>query len=153
MQCPISAVSHTQFPQLLSQVLAFYQQLGMPLPEVPPLMLVETSALNAAEDKEGRSQGHSHGPVFHTRGLTLTAEYRAIQYVTTRRGRITTQPMNLSDRDRYEVRLPRLALPRLALPCLALPAVPLYESSSSNLLALASVPLYESANSNLPALA
>ena len=75
----------------------------MPLPEVPPLMLVETSALNAAEDKEGRSGGHNHGPVFHTRGLTLTAEYHAIQYVTTSRGKTYTQPMNLSDRDRYEV--------------------------------------------------
>ena len=76
----------------------------MPLPEVPPLMLVETSALNAAEDKEGRAgTGHNHGPVFHTRGLTLTAEYHAIQYVTTHRGKTYTQPMNLADRDRYEV--------------------------------------------------
>ena len=85
------------------QVLGFFQHLGMPLPEAPPLMLVETSALNAAEDKEGRSGGHNHGPVFHTRGLTLTVEYHAIQYVTTSRGKTYTQPMDLSDRDRYEV--------------------------------------------------
>ena len=86
------------------QVLAFFQHLGMPLPEVPPLMLVETSALNAAESKEGRgSDHHNHGPVFHTRGLTLTAEYHAIQYVTTSRGKTYTQPANLSHRDRYEV--------------------------------------------------
>ena len=86
------------------QILRFYQHMGMALPEKPPLMLVETSALNAAEEKEGRAgSGHDHGPVFHTRGLTLTVEYKYIQHVTTRGGRQITQPMDLSARNRYEV--------------------------------------------------
>ncbi len=62
---------------MLLQILAFYQQMGMPLPEKPPLLLVEGSALNEAEGRQGR---HTHdgkqGPVFHTRGLCLTVEYR-----------------------------------------------------------------------------
>ena len=80
--------------------------MGMALPEKPPLMMVESSALNDAEEREGRSGGghsHSHGPVFHTRGLTLTVEYRAIQQVVTRDGRRFTQPVDLSKRDRFEV--------------------------------------------------
>lgn len=80
--------------------------MGMALPEKPPLMMVESSALNDAEEREGRSSGghsHSHGPVFHTRGLTLTVEYRAIQQVVTRDGRRFTQPVDLSNRDRFEV--------------------------------------------------
>ena len=45
----------------------------------PPLMLVESGALNEAEDREG---GHRHdGPVFHTRGLTLSEEHRSIRTV------------------------------------------------------------------------
>ena len=88
----------------LVQVLSFYSHLGMALPEKPPLMMVESAALNEAEEREGRSSGgHSHGPVFHTRGLTLTVEYRAIQQVVTRGGRVFTQPVDLSARDRYEV--------------------------------------------------
>ncbi len=80
--------------------------MGMALPEKPPLMMVESSALNDAEEREGRSGGgHSHGPVFHTRGLTLTVEYSAIQQVVTRDGRRFTQPVDLSDRDRFEVSL------------------------------------------------
>ena len=76
----------------------------MSLPEKPPLMMVESSALNEAEEREGRAGGgHSHGPIFHTRGLTLTAEYRAIQHVMTRGGQVFTQPVDLSARDRYEV--------------------------------------------------
>ena len=86
------------------QILGFYQRMGMALPEKPPLMLVETSALNEAEEKEGRSgNGHDHGPVFHTRGLTLTVEYHSIQHVMTRGGRYFTQPVDLSARNRYEV--------------------------------------------------
>lgn len=86
------------------QILRFYHHMGMALPEKPPLMLVETSALNAAEEKEGRTgAGHNHGPVFHTRGLTLTVEYKYIQHVTTRGGRQITQSMDLSARNRYEV--------------------------------------------------
>ncbi len=50
-----------------------------PLPVRPPLMLVESGALNEAEDREG---GHRHdGPVFHTRGLTLSEEHRSIRTV------------------------------------------------------------------------
>ena len=42
-------------------------------------MLVESGALNEAEDREG---GHRHdGPVFHTRGLTLSEEHRSIRTV------------------------------------------------------------------------
>ena len=86
------------------QILRFFYHKGMALPEKPPLMLVETSALNEAEEQEGRSgTGHDHGPVFHTRGLTLTVEYKYIQHVTTRDGRQFTQPVDLSDRSRYEV--------------------------------------------------
>ena len=49
------------------------------LPVRPPLMLVESGALNEAEDREG---GHKHdGPVFHTRGLTLSEEHRSIRTV------------------------------------------------------------------------
>ncbi len=91
---------------LFVQILSFYQRMGMALPEKPPLMMVESSALNDAEEREGRSGGghsHSHGPVFHTRGLTLTVEYRAIQQVVTRDGRRFTQPVDLSNRDRFEV--------------------------------------------------
>lgn len=78
--------------------------MGMALPEKPPLMMVESSALNDAEEREGRSGGgHSHGPVFHTRGLTLTVEYHAIQQVVTRDGCRFTQPVDLSNRDRFEV--------------------------------------------------
>ncbi len=50
------------------QVLAFYERLGMPLPERVPLMLVDGPALNEAGTREGARPG---GPAFHTRGLTL----------------------------------------------------------------------------------
>ena len=50
-----------------------------PLPVRPPLMLVESGALN---DAEGRERGHKHdGPIFHTRGLTLSEEHRSIRTV------------------------------------------------------------------------
>ena len=41
---------------LYYDILAFYQSLGMPLPAKPPLMLVENTALNDAEGKEGRER-------------------------------------------------------------------------------------------------
>ena len=42
-------------------------------------MLVESGALNVAEERE---RGHKHGgPVFHTRGLTLSEEHRSIRTV------------------------------------------------------------------------
>jgi hypothetical protein len=67
---------------LYDNILAFYQHMGMPLPERPPLMLVEGSALNEAENKEGRhTADNQKAPVFHTRGLTLTVEYRSIRHV------------------------------------------------------------------------
>ncbi|KAL3138373.1 hypothetical protein ABBQ32_006175 [Trebouxia sp. C0010 RCD-2024] len=105
LDCLSTLVRDTADAQpLYDQILRFYHHKGMALPEEPPLMLVETSALNAAEEKEGRSgTGHDHGPVFHTRGLTLTVEYKYIQHVTTRDGRQITQPVDLSARSRYEV--------------------------------------------------
>ena len=46
-------------------------------------MLVESGALNEAE---GRERGHKHdGPVFHTRGLTLSEEHRSIRTVASSR--------------------------------------------------------------------
>ena len=46
-------------------------------------MLVESGALNEAE---GRERGHRHdGPVFHTRGLTLSEEHRSIRTVASSR--------------------------------------------------------------------
>ncbi|DBA71203.1 TPA: hypothetical protein ACH3X2_011599 [Trebouxia sp. C0005] len=105
LDCLSTIVRDTADAQpLYNQILGFYQRMGMALPEKPPLMMVESSALNDAEEREGRSGGgHSHGPVFHTRGLTLTVEYSAIQQVVTRDGRRFTQPVDLSDRDRFEV--------------------------------------------------
>lgn len=105
LDCLSTIVRDTADAQpLYNQILSFYQRMGMALPEKPPLMMVESSALNDAEEREGRSGGgHSHGPVFHTRGLTLTVEYSAIQQVVTRDGRRFTQPVDLSNRDRFEV--------------------------------------------------
>ncbi|DBA99972.1 TPA: hypothetical protein ACH3X1_013844 [Trebouxia sp. C0004] len=105
LDCLSTIVRDTADAQpLYNQILSFYQRMGMALPEKPPLMMVESSALNDAEEREGRSGGgHSHGPVFHTRGLTLTVEYSAIQQVVTRDGRRLTQPVDLSSRHRFEV--------------------------------------------------
>jgi hypothetical protein len=64
---------------LYEDVLMFYQSLGMPLPQKPPLMLVESGALNAAEDREG--MGHRQGPIFHTRGLCLSEVHHRVSTV------------------------------------------------------------------------
>ncbi len=64
------------------QVLAFYERLGMPLPERVPLMLVDGPALNEAGTREGARPG---GPSFHTRGLTL-CQVRARRRAGTRAG-------------------------------------------------------------------
>ena len=62
------------------QVLAFFTKLGMPLPERPPLLLVDSESLGNAREVEGDcSHGQPHsspgaptaGPVLHTRGLCL----------------------------------------------------------------------------------
>jgi hypothetical protein len=45
--------------------------MAMPLPVKPPLVLVEVSALNEAEVREGRQTVDRAAPAFHTRGLTL----------------------------------------------------------------------------------
>lgn len=58
----------------------FFEGMGMKLPVKPPLMLVDSTALNSAEEREaqptggagGRGGRRGSGPVFHTRGLTLT---------------------------------------------------------------------------------
>ena len=45
------------------QVLQFYESMNMRVPNKPPLLLVESSALESAEAREGRSNaGHRHGP-------------------------------------------------------------------------------------------
>ena len=49
-------------------MLAFYERLGMPLPQRVPLVLVDGPCLNEAMTREGQRPG---GPTFHTRGLTL----------------------------------------------------------------------------------
>lgn len=63
-----------------SQVLAFFAKLGMPLPERPPLLLVDSESLGNAREKEGdcshdqppgTSPAPISGPVMHTRGLCL----------------------------------------------------------------------------------
>ena len=62
------------------QVLAFFAKLGMPLPERPPLLLVDSESLGNAREKEGdcshvqppgSSPAPTSGPVLHTRGLCL----------------------------------------------------------------------------------
>lgn len=54
LTCVDSIVVDTADCQPLYQdVLYFFESLSMPLPVRPPLMLVESSALNDAEDKEG----------------------------------------------------------------------------------------------------
>ena len=42
------------------QILAFYASMGMRLPDKPPLLLVEPSALESAEVREGRHETISH---------------------------------------------------------------------------------------------
>jgi Protein DA1 len=59
----------------------------MPLPAIPPLLLVQSSALNNAEAQETSGRGRGGGPIFHTRGLCLT-EYTAIQKVIRQPGGI-----------------------------------------------------------------
>eukprot|EP00884_Botryococcus_braunii_P000692 jgi/Botrbrau1/10623/Bobra.154_1s0013.1 len=82
LACLESIVVDTDDAQpLYNKVLAFYAQMGMPLPTRPPLMLVEVSALNEAEVREGRSAQDPTAPAFHTRGLTLMQEYREIRTV------------------------------------------------------------------------
>ncbi|EFN54802.1 hypothetical protein CHLNCDRAFT_35770 [Chlorella variabilis] len=66
---------------LWHNVLSFYVGMGMPLPVVPPMMLVDSGALNEAEGQETRGKGRGAGPVFHVRGLTLTEEYSLIRSI------------------------------------------------------------------------
>ncbi len=79
------------------QIMTFFEGMGMRLPVKPPLMLVDSAALNSAEAVEhrpagngggggGGRRGDGSGPVFHTRGLTLTQEYRQIRTVVRNRG-------------------------------------------------------------------
>lgn len=80
----------------MSQVMAFFESMGMKLPVKPPLMLVDSAALGSAEAAEHRPTGGGSAgggaaggglPMFHTRGLTLTQEYRQIRTVVRNRGR------------------------------------------------------------------
>ncbi|KAK9817482.1 hypothetical protein WJX74_001651 [Apatococcus lobatus] len=72
---------------LYTEIISFFAGMGMTLPENPPLMLVESSALN--EVAEGRlgpgpaagSNSSSAGATFHTRGLTMTEHHRTITTV------------------------------------------------------------------------
>ncbi|KAK9806813.1 hypothetical protein WJX72_003625 [[Myrmecia] bisecta] len=103
---------------LYNEILQFYDQMGMRLPEKPPLMLVDGTALNEAENKEGREAGSGSAPVFHTRGLTLTVEYRAIRTVAKGHGgpfSIIPHMVNLPGRSHTEVTaiLVLYGLPRL----------------------------------------
>ncbi|KAI3438174.1 hypothetical protein D9Q98_000611 [Chlorella vulgaris] len=66
---------------LWQNVLSFYAKIGMPLPVVPPMMLVDSGALNDAEGQETGGKGRGLGPVFHVRGLTLTEEYASIRTI------------------------------------------------------------------------
>jgi len=80
LTCVDSIVVDTADCQPLYQdVLYFFESLSMPLPVRPPLMLVESSALNDAEDKEGIA--HRQGPVFHTRGLCLSEIHHRVTTV------------------------------------------------------------------------
>ena len=47
---------------------SFYAGLGLSLPVVPPMMLVDSGALNEAEGRETHGRGRGGGPVFHVRG-------------------------------------------------------------------------------------
>lgn len=86
LSCLTTMVVDTQACQpLYEDVLQFYASKGMPLPARPPLLLVETGALNSAENRETAGRGRGDGPVFHTRGLCLT-EYSTIRKVVRRTG-------------------------------------------------------------------
>mmetsp|Transcript_20267 Transcript_20267/g.61060 ORF Transcript_20267/g.61060 Transcript_20267/m.61060 type:complete len:562 (-) Transcript_20267:314-1999(-) len=87
LECLSTIVRNTADAQpLYDDVLSLYAHLNMPLPTRPPLMLVESAALNEATGKVGlHGQGGSgpktDGPVFHTRGLCLSEEHRSIRTV------------------------------------------------------------------------
>ncbi len=55
---------------LYNDVLAFYHSMSMPLPVQPPLMLVESSALNEAEGREGRERRQVWPPVVVTQAAS-----------------------------------------------------------------------------------
>ena len=69
------------------QVLAFLREMGLFLPQQPPLMLVDESALNEAGTRQGAERpvpdpAPSGGAAsLHTRGLTLTQEWRQLRTV------------------------------------------------------------------------
>jgi hypothetical protein len=66
---------------LYDDVLSLYASFGMALPTRPPLLLVESAALNEASHTDKGPCGKKDGPVFHTRGLTLSEEHRSIRTV------------------------------------------------------------------------
>eukprot|EP01026_Neomeris_dumetosa_P068060 TRINITY_DN6652_c0_g1_i5.p1 TRINITY_DN6652_c0_g1~~TRINITY_DN6652_c0_g1_i5.p1 ORF type:complete len:485 (-),score=73.85 TRINITY_DN6652_c0_g1_i5:230-1684(-) len=58
--------------QLFDEVVQFFDNYGLTLPEKPPLMLVDQNALNE------RCEGRPDGPLFHVRGLTMWEQIQII---------------------------------------------------------------------------
>jgi hypothetical protein len=88
LDCLATIVTDTAAAQLMYRsILSWYSTtLHMPLPEVPPLLLVDFTGLNEARGREGHmdSDGASAPPATHTRGMCM------VEHVTVvRQGRIT----------------------------------------------------------------
>lgn len=90
LDCLATMVRDTREVQpLYDDILQLYRSFGMPLPTRPPLILVESAALNEASSRE-RCPDHGRaladeGPQFHTRGLCLSEEWRTIRTVVGQR--------------------------------------------------------------------
>lgn len=90
LDCLTTMVHDTSAAQpLYDDVMRLYASFGMPLPTRPPLILVESAALNEAASREQHTgQGglpRADGPQFHTRGLCLSEEWRTTKTVFARR--------------------------------------------------------------------
>ncbi|KAK9863197.1 hypothetical protein WJX84_000665 [Apatococcus fuscideae] len=82
---------------LYQEIISFFAGMGMHLPERPPLMLVESSALNeVAKGRHGSGpmsgSSSSAGATFHTRGLTMTEHHRTIRTVVRGSGPFNVVP-------------------------------------------------------------
>ncbi|GBF95244.1 hypothetical protein Rsub_08275 [Raphidocelis subcapitata] len=81
LECLGTIVADTPDAQpLYREVLEFFKAQGMPHPYAPPLLLVESSVLEAHASQEGRAGG-AEGPVFHVRGLCVATIYTTIPAV------------------------------------------------------------------------